>query len=146
MFLVDTNVISAAAPARRAARLDVVAWMDRNTAALFISVITVAEIQDGIAKAGRVGATRKAADLGWWLETLLHLYGQRVLPFDVPAARATGTLADQARGHGFTLGFPDLAIAATAHVRGLIVLTRNIRHFAPLAVAAQDPFTRLPSG
>ncbi len=146
MFLVDTNVISAAAPARRAARLDVVAWMDRNTDALFLSVITVAEMQDGIAKAGRTGATRKAADLGGWLDTVLHLYGQRVLPFDVPAARCTGILADRARGSGLTLGFPDLAIAATAQVRGLTVLTRNIRPFAPLAVAAQDPFTRLPSG
>jgi len=144
VFLVDTNVISAAAPARRAARLDVVAWMDRNAGLLFVSVVTVAEIEDGIAKARRTGATRKADDLGWWLETLLHLYADRVLPLDVPAARFAGVLADRARGAGFDMGFPDLAIAATAHVHSLTVLTRNIRHFGRLPVPVCDPFVQLP--
>jgi predicted nucleic acid-binding protein len=145
MFLVDTNVISAAAPARRAARLDVVAWMDRNAALLFVSVVTIAEIEDWIAKARRTGATRKADDLGWWLETLLHLYGDRVLPVDVPAARFAGVLADLARGAVFDVGFSDLAIAATAHIHGLTVLTRNIRHFGQLPVPVCDPFARLPA-
>jgi predicted nucleic acid-binding protein len=144
VFLVDTNVISAAAPARRAASLDVIAWMDRNTEALFVSVITIAEIDDGIAKARRLGARRKASDLGWWLEALLNLYGHRVLPFDVPAARFAGALADQARSDGVDCGFPDLAIAATANVHGLTVLTRNIRHFGRLPVPSMDPFVQLP--
>ncbi len=145
MFLVDTNVISAAAPARRAASLDVISWMDRKTEALFVSVITIAEIEDGIAKARRLGAHRKPSHLTWWLEALLNLYGHRVLPFDVPAARFAGTLADSARRDGFNCGFPDLAIAATAHVHGMTVLTRNIRHFGRLPVPAIDPFVQLPA-
>jgi len=53
-------------------------------------------------------------------------------------------LADLARGAGFAVGFPDLAIAATAHIHGLTVLTRNIRHFGQLPVPVCDPFVRLP--
>jgi predicted nucleic acid-binding protein len=145
LFLVGTDVIAAGARARLAARLDVVAWMDRNAEALFVSAITVAEIEVGVARARRLGAGRKADDLSWWLEALLHLYSHRVLPFDVPAARFAGALADQARDEGLDCGFSDLAIAATAHVNGLTLLTRNLGDFSLLPVAAIDPFAQLPS-
>jgi hypothetical protein len=56
----------------------------------------VAEIADGIAKARREGSRRKAAALAGWMATLLHLYGNRILPFDVAAARIAGTLYDRA--------------------------------------------------
>src|SRR5437667_4850939 len=48
----------------------------------------------------RSGARRKAAGLRGWLETLLHLYGRRVLPFDVMTARIAGRLSDLARSKG----------------------------------------------
>jgi predicted nucleic acid-binding protein len=101
-------------------------------------------IADGIAKARREGARRKAADLAGWLEVVLHLYGNRVLPFDVAAARMAGTLSDRARSKGQSSGFPDLAIAATAATRQLTVLTGNLRHFTPLGVAAHNPLGALP--
>jgi predicted nucleic acid-binding protein len=103
-----------------------------------------AEIADGIAKARREGVRRKAADLAGWLEAVLHLYGNRVLPFDVAAARVAGTLSDRARSKGQSPGFPDLAIAATAVTHQLAVLTGNLRHFAPLGVAAYNPLDALP--
>lgn len=118
--------------------------MDRNSDRLFLSAITAAEIEDGIAKARREGANRKAAALSRWLEALLHLYKSRVLPFDVPAARIAGRLSDRARSRGHAPGFPDLAIAATAAAHSLIVLTGNLRHFAALDVPAHDPFATLP--
>ena len=66
-----------------------------------MSAVTIAEIEDGIAKARREGAARKARRaLAAWLETLLHLYGDRVLPFDVGVARIAGVLSDKARGQG----------------------------------------------
>lgn len=140
MYLVDTDVISAGAPSRGLASPALVHWMDENSERLFLSSITVAEIEDGIAKARRQGARRKAQQLSGWLETLLHLYQERVLPFDVSAARIAGRLSDRARAKGLSPGFPDLAIAATAIVHRLSVLTRNVRHFAPLEIATHDPF------
>jgi predicted nucleic acid-binding protein len=144
VYLVDTNIISSVAPARPAPSA-LVEWMDKHSASLFLSVVTVAEIEDGIAKLMREGATRKSADLASWLETVLHLYGQRILVFDVPTARIAGGLADQARGRGHAPGFADIIIAATARRRELTILSRNVRHFAPLGVLVLDPFTTLPS-
>jgi len=119
--------------------------MDRNSAGLYLSVITVAEIEQGIARCLRTGAHAKARRLTEWLETVLHLYANRVLPVDVLTARCIGPLADYALGQGHAPGLADLTIAATALNQGLVVLTQNLRHFAPLRVSTQDPFEMLPS-
>jgi len=118
--------------------------MDQNSAALFLSAVTVAEVSDGIAKASREGAARKAAALSAWLDTLLHLYRERILTFDVSVARIAGSLSDVARAQGQAPGFADIVIAATARHHGLTILTRNVRHFEPLGVPVLDPFTALP--
>jgi predicted nucleic acid-binding protein len=144
MFLVDTNVISAGAPAKPRPADALVAWMDAHSAELYLSVVTVAEIEQGIAQIRRRQARRKAADLAAWLETLLHLYGERILDFDLAAARVAGALADLARSRGTSPAFADIIIAATARCRSLTILTRNARHFAPLDVPTVDPFVRLP--
>jgi predicted nucleic acid-binding protein len=145
LYLVDTNVLSAAAPTKAVPRQDIRDWMDRNSTGLYLSVITVAEIEQGIARCLRTGAHAKAERLAGWLETVLHLYARRVLPVDVSTARRLGLLADYALGQGHAPGLADLAIAATALNRGFIVLTQNLRHFTPLGVSAQDPFEILPS-
>lgn len=145
MYLVDTNVISAAAPTKAQPTPALADWMDRNSDRLYVSAITIAEIQEGIAKARRAGASAKADRLAAWLETLVHLYADRLLPLDLPAAQALGRLADRAHPAGQAPGLADLAIAATAQARGLTILTRNLRHFAGLDVPAHDPFAQLPS-
>ena len=145
-YLIDTNVLSAGAPGRAAAYPALADWMDRNSPRLYLSAITIAEIEEGIAKARRTGAARKAKDLADWLETLLHLYGGRVLAFDCAAARILGPLADRVRAAGHAPGFADLAIAATAKRFGATILTRNLRHFAVLEIGMHDPFAALPAG
>ena len=77
---------------------------------------------------------------------MLHLYGDRVLPFDSPTAEIAGALADLARGRGHSPGFADIAIAATARQHGLTILSRNERHFASMDTDVVDPFTKLPPG
>jgi toxin FitB len=144
LYLVDTNVISAGAPTKSQAAPALIGWMEENTSRLYLSVITVAEVEAGIAKARRQNATRKADQLAAWLETLLHLYAARILPVDGAVARRLGVLSDQARAAGLAPGLADLAIAATAASRGFMVLTRNVRHFRALPVLSHDPFERLP--
>jgi len=143
MYLVDTNVISAAAPSRPVSTA-LIEWMDTHSASLFMSAVTVAEIEDGIAKLRREGARRKSADLTAWLDTVLHLYGDRVLAFDAATARIAGAMSDRARGLGHTPGLADIIVAATARHRGLTILSRNVKHFGPLGVAIVDPFVKLP--
>ena len=145
-YLVDTNVISASAPTAAVKRPELAEWMDTHSRDLFLSAVTIAEIADGIAKAKREGARRKASDLSAWLRIVLHLYGERVLPFDGPTAEIAGALMDLTRSRGHSPGFADIAIAATARRHHLTILSRNERDFAPMDVAVVDPFQKLPSG
>jgi len=144
LYLVDTNIVSATAPAKATSAADLVAWMDEHSPELYVSAVSIAEIEAGIAGLWRRGAVRRAGDLEAWLETLLHLYAARVLPFDIAVARMVGRLADHARGKGHAPGFADVAIAATARHHNLTILTRNTRHFAPLGVLLLDPSRTLP--
>ena len=144
MYLLDTNVISAVAPTKKDRPADLVAWLDAASDALYLSAVTAAEVHDGIAKAAREGATRKAALLAEWWGAVEHLYGSRILPFDLQAARRAGVMMDRARGAGTAPGFADVAIASTAEAHGLTVVTRNVRHFEPLGVQLVNPFEELP--
>lgn len=142
MFLVDTNVISALAPSKRENVELLIEWLDKASPRLFMSVVSAAEIQACIAKAGREGATRKARQLTEWWQSIEYLYSARLLPFDLQCAHVAGGIIDAARAH--QPGFEDIAIAATARAHDLVVLTRNLRHFEPLGVQAVDPFSTLP--
>ena len=144
MYLVDTDILSTGAPGRRERPAALVEWMDARSDVLFLSTITVAEIRHGIARLERTGAAARATRLGDWLDLVLHLYGDRVIPFDMEAANLAGPLMDKARATGQSPGFADLAIAVTAESRNLTVLTRNLRHFVPLDVRAVNPFEVLP--
>ena len=142
-YLVDTDVISATAPTKAVRRRELVAWMDAHSFDLFLSAISVAEIADGIALVRRRGGRRKAADLSAWLRTVLHLYGERVLPLDTPTAEIAGALSDLARSRGHSPGFADIAIAATARRHNLTILSRNKRHFVAVDAEVIDPFQEL---
>lgn len=142
MFLVDTNVISALAPSKRPGSAELIEWLDKASPQLFLSVISAAEVISGIAKAEREGATTKARRLTQWWESIEYLHAEKLLPFDLKCAHMAGKILDDARAH--QPGFEDIAIAATARVHELTVLTRNLRHFEPLGVRAIDPFAALP--
>ena len=144
MYLVDTNIVSVGSPVWQAAPSALVAWMEENSPSLYLSAVTVAEVEDGIAKLRREKAGRKAAGLSAWLEALLHLYGERVLSFGLQQARLAGALSDAARAKGRSPGFADIVIAATASAHNLVLLTRNERHFKPLGVKTINPFDGLP--
>jgi toxin FitB len=137
MFLIDTVTLSELR--RRQRDPMVVAWFERQrTTDLFLSVISVAEIERGIARQRPIDPGFADA-LAVWLDRVLILYGERVVPFDLPAARRWGALSA-------TLGndSADLMIAATALENGLTVVTRNISDFEPTGVAVLDPFSRRP--
>src|SRR6266702_3419777 len=105
---------------------------------------TVVRTVGGKRQLRREGASRKSADLAAWLDTVLHLYGDRILAFDAATARIAGALSDRARGLGRAPGLADIIIAATAQHRGLTILSRNLRHLEPMGVAVVDPFVKLP--
>ncbi|MNE14543.1 Toxin FitB [compost metagenome] len=117
--------------------------MRANSNRLYLSAITIAEIEAGIARTVRIGAATKAQSLRRWLAAVEHFYAGRILPFGVEEARHAGLILDRARAHD--PGFEDIAIAATAAAHGLTVLTANERHFEPLGVALANPLKQLPT-
>ena len=135
MFLIDTNVLSALR--RRERNPAIVRWAEsQRTADLHISVVTVGEIERVITQQRRHNPAF-ARDLAAWLDRVLGWYGDRILFVDVATARRWGQLS-AALGNDSA----DLLIAATALEHGLIVVTRNVRHFEPTGVSVLDPSQR----
>ena len=133
MYLLDTDVISELRRRRR--NRNVVAWISNVSAAdLFLSVMTIGEIELGIARQ-RVRNPSFAKDLADWLEVTLRAYEERILPLTVGIARRWGRLAAQLGNKQL-----NLAIAATALEHGLTVVTRNVSDFEPTGVTVLDPF------
>jgi predicted nucleic acid-binding protein len=139
-YLLDTNVISETATGRPGRNIAFLRWLEARTDQLFLSVVTIAEIEAGISLAVHREAHQKAAVLTEWLDAVIDLYCDRVLPMETHIARTAGRLSADARTAGLAPGFADIAIAATAVHHRLTVLTRNLRHFESLGVAVLDPF------
>jgi toxin FitB len=124
MFLIDTVTLSELRKRQRDPM--VVKWFERQrTTDLFLSVISIGEIERGIARQ-RTTDPGFAAALADWLDRILTLYGERVVPFDLRTARRWGALS-VALGNDSA----DLMIAATALEHGLTVVTRNVSDFEP---------------
>ena len=148
-YLLDTNALSILAPPatpRASAASGHAAafrtWVRGHGDNLFLSVITVAEIQAGISRLERKGATKRAADLSHWLSAILELHQSRTLPLAFSAALETGRMLDRAIAAGSAPGFEDAAIAATAAINDLTVVTANERHFKHFGVSFIAPPTK----
>jgi predicted nucleic acid-binding protein len=134
MYLLDTVVLSELRKRERHA--GIIRWLrGKDADALFLSAITIGEVERGVARQ-RVQNPVFAEALGAWLDHTIQTYPDRILPVDTPVARRWGQLCSRI-GHGSA----DLLIAATALEHGLSVVTRNVRHFTPTGVAVENPFT-----
>ncbi|QRG10142.1 type II toxin-antitoxin system VapC family toxin [Xanthobacter autotrophicus] len=134
-YLLDTNVLS---ELRRTARADanVLAWVRSvPTSSLYVSVISILEIEKGVRQAERSDPS-KGLVLRRWLDTgVLTAFAGRVLDVDVPVARCcAGLHVPNRKSEG------DALIAATAIVHGLAVVTRNVRDFEGCGVPLIDPW------
>jgi len=143
-YLVDTSVLSLLAPGRPSSDETLAGWIRAHTDALYLSAVTIAEIEQGICKLRRAGGTDRADGLTRWLDGLIDSGADRILPFDARMGRIAGRLSDRAIAAGRHPGFADVAIAATAVAHDLVLLTRNGKHFAPLGIAFGDPADGLP--
>ncbi|MFQ5548792.1 MAG: type II toxin-antitoxin system VapC family toxin [Woeseia sp.] len=133
-FLIDTNVIS---EIRKQDRMDphVAAWF--STIAdedLYLSVLVIGEIRQGIERT-RPRDPQKAVALDRWLTQVRQSFGRRILPITVSIAEEWGRL-NRVR----PLPAIDSLLAATAHVNGLTLVTRNVADIADTGVTCLDPF------
>lgn len=145
-YLLDTSVLSAFAPERKAGSQELSIWIaaQGDAQTLYLSAITVAEVEKGIRKLHRTGGFARAERLSDWLDSLLSVFGDRILAIDPHVGRAAGAMEDAAIARGRHPGLADVLIAATADVHGLVLLTANGKHFEPLGIAYLNPFEALP--
>jgi hypothetical protein len=133
-YLLDTNVLSETR--RRQPAAGVADWIAATPPGrLHVSVLTLGEIEQGIAKIGGRGDRHQAAALERWLRDVQAGFEDRVLPVTLPVATAWGR-----QQYAKPLPVIDALIAATARVHGLTVVTRNVKDFELAGVPILNPF------
>lgn len=137
MYLLDTNVLSELRRAK-VGKADprVVAWAASVPIVnLFVSVITVLELEWGVLRIERRDPTQGVLLRAWLEEQVLPTFSARILPVDVAVARRCAQLhVPDPRSER------DALIAATALTHSLIVVTRNVVDFQPTRVGTFDPW------
>jgi hypothetical protein len=134
-YLLDTSVLSETRQRRPAA--GVVDWIAATPAGrLHVSVLTLGEIEQGIARIGGRGDRQQAAALERWLRDVEVGFEDRVLPVTLPVAAAWGR-----QQYARPLPAVDALIAATARVHDMTVVTRNVKDFELAGVQVLNPFT-----
>jgi toxin FitB len=132
MYLLDTNVVSEVRKPKPHGA--VLAWLESaDDESLFLSAVTLGELQGGIELTRRQDPV-KAAEIEAWLDHIAA--SQQILPMDGPTFRECARLMD---GKPDRL-LEDAMIAATARIHRLTVVTRNTRDFEPFEVALLNPF------
>lgn len=126
-WLLDTCTLSEYA--KKVPAPKVIDWLDeQEEAALFISVITLGELEKGILKL-RSSDPMRSQKLTAWLGKVEQRFAGRILPLDTAALHVWAQLAAQAELAGQPLPVMDGLIMATAQCHGLTVVTRNVQDF-----------------
>ena len=137
MFLLDTNIISELRKAGDGkANANVLAWLSSvNATQVFISAITVLEIELGVIRIERRDPSQGARLRHWMDHLVLPEFVDRTLPIDAAVAlRCAHLHVPDLRSER------DAFIAATALVHGMTVVTRNIADFEPTGVPLLNPW------
>ena len=137
MFILDTNVISELRKAVSGrADENVVAWARSvSTVSLYMSAISVLEIETGILKIARKDAQQAQLLRDWFEEQVLAAFHERILPIDHIIARKCASLhVPDPKSER------DALIAATALVHGMTIVTRNVKDFDQTGARLLDPW------
>lgn len=136
--LLDTNVVSALRVRGRHRPVEV--WAASVPVGdQFVSAFTIAEIERGVIAKERSDAKQGAVLRRWLEENVLPTFAGRVLSFDLSAARILAAYRVPERAP-----FDDALIAAVAEAAGMIIATRNTKHFEPLGVSCLNPWDATP--
>jgi len=136
-FLLDTNTVSEWVKPRPNPGL--IGWMESTDEdRVFISVITFAELRYGVERLAAGGRRRRLEE---WLGHELPLrFEGRILPVDGEVADAWGKTVSRSEAAGRPIGAMDAFLAATAEIRRLTLVTRNVSDF-PQLKAVLNPWT-----
>lgn len=141
MFILDTNVVSELRKVRSGnAHPGVARWADGVEAgSLYVSAITVLELEMGVLQIERRDTVQGAALRAWLDNQVLPAFSDRVLPVDLAVALRCARLHVPDRR-----AERDALIAATALVHAMTIVTRNTTDFAPTGAPLFNPWTDAP--
>ncbi len=128
-------------PSRTDAKAPFFEWLERidKEGKVFLSVVTIHEIEKGISLLEHQGAVGQAAGLKTWLSDLVAIYDDKILAVDTQAAALAGQLEAKAISAGHNPGMADATVAGIAKANDLVVVTRNTKHFLPFGVSLTSP-------
>jgi predicted nucleic acid-binding protein len=137
VYVVDTNVVSELRKAKAGkADRNVTAWAASVPAgSLYLSAVTVLELEMGVLQIERRDRVQGALMRRWMDEQVMPAFGGRILAVDAAVALRCARLHVPNR-----LAERDALIAATALVHGMTVVTRNVADFKAAKVALIDPW------
>jgi predicted nucleic acid-binding protein len=136
-YLLDTCVLSEFTRLKPDEK--VIRWVDSvDEEKLFLSVITIGEIQRGIERLPE--SHRKTELLVWMNNGLIERFGQRILPLESQTMFLWGSLTARMENSGQPMAAMDSLIAATAFQNNLIIVTRNVSDFIPCGVQVTNPW------
>ena len=134
--LLDTPVLSEFLKKQPDER--VTSWVEAQVEeSLFLSVITMGEIEKGI---WLLPASKRRSKLETWLEETIYRFEERTLGLEVKALRRWGRLTAELEGRGRVLPLMDSLIAATALTHNLTIITRNEADFADTGCQVFNPW------
>jgi predicted nucleic acid-binding protein len=136
-YLVDTSVISELV--KPVPDGHVVDWMERaGEASLHLSVLTIGELEKGIAKLPH--SARRTRLETWVRKDLAERFRERLLGIDGTVAATWGKLAGEAEARGEPVPVIDGLIAATGLAHGLVIATRDTKDFERCGAACLNPW------
>lgn len=137
MILLDTNVVSE--PWRPQPSTAVLSWLDaQDESSLYICTPVLAELRFGAERLPSGARKRRLDDQIGLLET--KGFSDRILDFDIAAARAFGKIGAEREKVGRRMEPLDAMIAAIALARGLKIATRDEFDFSNIGIELINPF------
>lgn len=137
-YVLDTNVVSALRVRGRNPQVETWAASVPVTDQ-FVTATTIAGIERGVVAKERSDPSQGEVLRRWFEDRVLPAFADRVLPFDLPAARILATYRVPEHAP-----LDDALIAAIAQASEMTVVTRNTRHFEPLGVTCINPWDQDP--
>ena len=135
-WLLDTNIVSEMV--KKEPNRNVVAWIDsKNDSDLYLSVITIAEIKRGIT---RLAESNRRSILQEFLDGLLEIYQNNIIPIDIHVAQEWGIISASAEAKGRKISVTDGFIAATSQIHRLTLVTRNVSDFEVTDIPMLNPW------
>ena len=132
-YLLDTNTVSE--PTRKRPDPKAAAWLRAvDQAALYVSVLTLGEIENGITKLARRNP-EAASTLSVWAQVIRLDFSDRIVAIDMEIAATWGRISAER-----LIPVIDGLLAATALVHGMTLVSRNVRDFSNTGVTVLNPW------